>query len=212
MFNQIAKNLAIGMIIFVSFSLLDAGETLTEVRAAYFYPTDSRFRDFYSNGGLYSIETSVQTCCKQLYPWASVGYFHKSGDAILNCPDIIAEGESTHITVVPIGFGLKYLFPIDCISYCNRISSYPYLGVGMLVSYVHIHNDSPYVTQRQSHWGIGGIMKAGFISDITHGLFLDLFVDYSYMKVNFHNHHTNIINYKANLSGLSIGGGIGYRF
>ena len=53
MFDQIAKNLAIGMIILASCSLLDAAEVLTEVRAAYFHPTDSRFRDVYSNGGLY---------------------------------------------------------------------------------------------------------------------------------------------------------------
>jgi len=194
MFEQIAKNLSIGVITLVSFSSLHAAEVLTEIRAAYFHPTDSRFQDIYSGGGQYSIETSVQTGCKQLYPWAGVGYFHKSGCSILEIPGITSEGDSTHITIVPIGLGLKYLFPIDCI--CPR----PYLGAGVLFSYVHIHNDCSFITQAQSDWGIGGIIKAGFFSDITHCVFLDLFVDYSYMKVDF------------NLSGFTIGGGIGYRF
>ncbi len=166
MFEKIAKNLTIGVIVLASFSSLRATEVLTEVKAAYFRPTNSLFREVYSGGGLYSVEASVQTCCKQLYPWASLGYFHTSGHCI-------GEEQPTNITIVPIGLGLKYLFSIDW------SGPRPYLGAGMLVSYMQIHNKCSFVTQKESKWNIGGIIKAGFLSCITQCVFFDLFVDYS---------------------------------
>jgi len=206
MFEKIAKKLAIGVIALVSFSSLHAGEVLTEVKAAYFLPTDNRFRDIYSGGGLYSIETSVQICCSQFYPWASLGYFHETGRSLASCSIGSSQSASTHITIVPLGLGLKYLFPIDCICFS------PYVGAGVQFAYAHIHNNYPFVSQNQSDWGVGGIAKAGFISDLTHCFFLDFSLDYSYMKVDFHNHHANIMNRRADLSGFSVGMGIGYRF
>ena len=206
MFEKIARNLAIGMMTLFSFSLLDATEVLTEAKIAYFHPTDSRFQEIYSGGALYSIEASVQTCYQQLYPWASIGYFHKSQFSVVKCPDTTCEGESTRITVVPIGLGLKYLFPIECMYPC------PYLGAGILLSFVRIHNDYSFVSQNLFDWGIGGIIKGGFLLNITDCVFFDLFLDYSYMKVGFRDRHQNISNSRADLSGLTIGGGVAYRF
>jgi len=178
------------------FSSLQAVEILPEARAAYFYPTDDRFRDVYSDAGLYSIETSVQAW-KQLYPWASVGFLYTSGSSV-------GEGSKTRLYMIPIGVGLKYLFDFDRLQ--------PYLGLGVVGAYANIHNDSSFVARRQSDWGVGGIAKTGCLAYVTQNLFLDIFLDYTYLKINFGNSKKNVLTRRADLSGLSVGGGIGYRF
>jgi len=56
-------------------------EFLPVLRAAYFFPTDHKFRKIYSGAALYSAEINYRAY-KRLYPWASVGYAHKSGSSI----------------------------------------------------------------------------------------------------------------------------------
>lgn len=179
------------------FCQCQAIEVLSEVRAAYYYPTDSRFRDIYSNAGLYSFETSVQTY-KKLYSWTSIGFLYTSGNSL-------GEEDSTELYMVPIGLGLKYFF------HYRRVK--PYLGGGLLTSYVHIHNDSAYVERNQSDWVIGGIVKTGLLADLSEAVFLDFFMDYTYLSKNFDSSsHRYVITRKGNLSGLSFGAGLGYRF
>ena len=180
----------------ISFSKLHAREILPEVRAAYFHPKDHRFRDIYSAAGLYSFETSVQAW-KGLYPWASLGFLHTSGSSL-------GENNRTQLYMIPIGIGLKYFFKFDRIQ--------PYLGAGMVIAYTHIHNNSSFVTRNQSNWGVGGIAKTGFLAYATKSLFFDFFFDYTFFKKSFNHSNKHVITRKADLSGFSIGGGIGYRF
>jgi len=192
------KVLAIGIIFatLLPCSKLKAIEVLPEVKAAYFHPTDNRFREIYSGAGIYSIETSVQAW-EGLYPWMSVGFFRQTGRSLEN-------RHSTHITLLPIGVGLKYLLPLDKIT--------PYIGLGMQVTYTRMHDHSPYVDRKFAKWGIGGLAKLGSYLYVTKDFFIDVFCDYSYLKVNYHHSKKKVINLRADLSSLQFGGGIGYRF
>lgn len=171
-------------------------ELLPELRVSYFYPTHHRFRKIYGEGGLYSAEFSMQAW-RELYPFASVGYFHKSGRSI-------GFHNRTDITIVPISLGLKYIYPMDCIS--------PYLGLGVLGGYVHTHDHGSTVRSKISRWGIGGIAKGGFLAYVTCDLFLDFFVDYGYLPVDYHHHQAGVFSHDANISFISTGAGLGYRF
>ncbi|MCP5503736.1 MAG: hypothetical protein H7A41_01145 [Chlamydiales bacterium] len=171
-------------------------EVLPEIKAAYFHPTDNRFREIYSGAGIYSIETSVEAW-EGLYPWMSLGFFRQTGRSL-------EDRFSTHITLVPIGIGLKYLLELDKIV--------PYVGLGMQVTYTRMHDHSPYVDRKFAKWGIGGLAKIGSYLYFTDNFFFDVFCDYSYLKVNYHHPKKKVINLRADLSSLQFGGGFGYRF
>ena len=177
---------------------LSAFEVLPAFKAAYFYPSDHRFRDVYSDAGLYSFETSVQSW-RNIYSWASLGFLYTSGKSI-------GESKKAELYMIPIGLGLKYLFRDN-----QRIQ--PYLGLGLVVAYTHIYNDSKFVMRNQTKWGVGGIAKTGFLTYVSQSIFFDFFLDYTYLKSTFDTPRNKVvINRKGDLSGLSIGGGIGYRF
>lgn len=205
----IRNRIVLGALSLISFSLADAVEVLTEVKGAYFYANDSRFRDIYDQYGLYSLETSVQVWCTDLYVFGSAGYLYASGDSLIE-PGVseIANREksSTNLNLVPLAVGLKYYFPLEC--YCIS----PYIGAGALFSYARIENNYPYVAEHLSHWGYGAIGKVGVLVDLSYCLFLDLFAEYSYMEIDFNEHHENVVNRRADLSGFNFGAGIGYRF
>ena len=165
---------------------------LSEVKVSYFYSTNADFKNIYSSGGgLYRLETSLEAY-KNLYPFLSVGYFETSGHSQ-------GQQSPTKLKMVPISPGLKYFF-------LEKKKLRPYLGAGILTSYLHIYNDSPYVIKVQSKWGVGGLFQGGFIAYITRSFIIDGFIDYSYMNIHFKNTRS------ANVSGLSIGGGLGYAF
>ncbi len=174
-------------------------EIFTEARAAYYYPTDERFRDIYDGAGLYSVEASFQGW-KQLYPFASLGFLYASGSSV-------GEGDATRLYMVPIGLGLKCAFSAKE----DRLR--PYLGLGMQVAYVNIHNNYSFVDESQSGWGVGGIAKAGLLAMITKSIFCDFFMDYTYFKKDFNKKTDQLIfTHKGDFGGLSFGAGLGVRF
>lgn len=171
-------------------------DVFTEVKAAYFRPTAREFRSLYSDSGLYGIELTGQVW-RGLYAWGSTDCFYQTGKSTL--------GNSTKVTMVPIGLGLKYLIPVK--------EADVYFGAGILGTYLHTHDRSPYVIQHNSHWGVGAILKAGVFLLAKEHLFFDLFTNYSFTKVNFHDTDGGkVIPLQADISGWSIGAGIGYRF
>ena len=178
------------------FSRLYSEDFLLEARAAYFYPTASSFRSIYGNGaGLYSIEASYRAC-GNLYPWASAGILYKSGRTV-------AERTKTSVTIVPLALGLKYAFCWNCI--------HPYLGLGILVPYLRTNDDSSFVVRIRNKWGVGAIVKSGIIYDMANCFFADLFLDYSWTRIGFSN-TDKTTGRTADISGLSVGLGLGFRF
>lgn len=178
---------------------IEAEEFLLEGKAGYFFPLDSRFCDVYSGSGIYGLEMSLETFhC--FYAWASASVFVKSGNSIGN-------KTPTKIYLVPFGVGLKYLFPV----YCDCIDMY--LGAGVLPTFLHIDDESPFVLFPVEKWGVGGIFKAGSLIRFCNCFFIDLFVDYTILQMKFRDSSIPVvIRDKAELDGVTIGGGIGYSF
>ncbi len=191
--------LSIGMILgfIILMSPLRATDAFIEGKAAYFYPTDHQFRKIYSGGGIYGLELTCQAW-RHLYAWASADCFYQTGKSI-------GEKDSTHITFVPLGQGLKYLFPVSFVDI--------YVGAGILETWAHIKDHSRYVIRSNTKWGIGGIAKIGALFNINKHFFIDVFTNYSYTKIDFHKtNHGSVIRHDADLSGFWFGGALGYRF
>ena len=167
-----------------------------EAKAAYFYPTSHKYRKLYSGSGLYGIELGAKLC-DQWSGWFSVNALYKKGHS-RGC------GLRTEVTQVPIDFGIKYTM---CGCNCMR----PYLGAGLLITYLRLHDHSHHLRSKIHRWGVGGIFKAGLQIDLPCCFFLDLFTNYSLITVTPKGHHHGC-RHKADLSGFSFGGGIGYNF
>ncbi len=172
---------------------------LFEGKASYFIPFNHRFKEIYSGGGIYGVDLSVQAW-KNLYPFLSVDYFQKSGRSILDDGSLKMKGDQTKIQFVPIGAGLKYIQRINA-----RFDFYA--GLGATATYLHIKDHYEDGSQVLTNWGPGFIVKIGSLVTLCQGLFLDFAIDYRYAKVDFSKPYT-----PANLDGLSLGGGMGYRF
>ena len=189
-------NKSIYTLFFIIFSsILFANEIRIEGKAAYFRPTASVTRDIYGSFGLYSLEALYSPWC-DLYFWGSVGFATSSGKSTV-------DKSKTTLTYVPISAGLKYLFQIN--------SFRPYFGAGPLAAYLHTKDDSPFVVKKREKWGVGAIVKAGLIYDISRHFFLDAFVEYSFMGIDF-SRMSITLGQAADISGLAAGGAIGIRF
>lgn len=175
---------------------LSAVEVLTEGRIGYFLPTNEQFKETYGEDGMIgSIESSFKAT-DRLYPWANISYYANSGHAG-------EDHKKTHIYFLPIGAGLKYIYPFENFSV--------YGGLGVLPTYLHIKNNSHFLVREQAKWGCGGVAKFGFLSNKIWNFFLDLFAEYSYINIHFHKKGKLAIN-PAILSNFTFGGGIGYHF
>lgn len=168
-----------------------------EARAGYFYPQSGVMRAVYDDGGLMpGGEFSVRVW-EDLLAWVNFSPFWKDGSS---------EGleSPTSIQIYPLSVGVKYPFEL-----LERF--YLYLGVGPSVSWVLIHNDSPYVEGRISKaaWGVVG--KSGFIYECPRLVYFNLFADYSYRYLSGIS-RDGVQSESANVGGLEAGIGIGVRF
>lgn len=192
---RIKTNISFIVFIILFFSCLEAKPILVEARAAYYYPTDSTFREIYGKTGLYSIEANYNLVYG-LYSWGSVGYLRKSGKSL-------DENDHTTATIIPINFGLKYIFCCGCFR--------PYIGGGVSFSYLHTNNSSPYVIKSQGQLGAGGIAKAGLIYFVNNCWFLDVFLDYTSVVIKFRSTPL-VFGRDSDISSLTAGIGLGYQF
>ena len=183
------------LILLASFCSVEANELLVEGKIAYYYPTDSTTRDIFEKCGIYSIEASYDFWCRKLYGWASVGYYSKEGQSI-------GDNTDTRATIVPLGFGLKYLFQCGCLK--------PYVGGGVLFSHLDTCNDSEFVPDR-SKWGTGGVLKVGLFWFVTRCFFVNFFVDASWTTIDFSD-EDGTLGRKADISNVTPGVGLGWRF
>ncbi len=172
---------------------------LLEAKAAYFFPQNTRFNDVFGGGGIYGLELSVQAW-RNLYGWVSADTFYASGHSYGT-----STPSRTNITIVPLGLGLKSLYPVGCVDF--------WLGAGALGSYMHINQHSPYVSPSISKWGAGGIIKAGILFHVYRGLIIDIFADYSFMTIPYNDtQNGTVVPYDAHLSGGTLGASIGWSF
>jgi len=188
---------------------LQARDVWVEAKAGYCFVTNDVTEDIYGRGsGVYGAELTGRLWCEgNWYGWMSADYFTKKG----HVEDPVAGNYQTKMTLVPLGFGLKYSQSWGC---WDCWSGNWYLGAGVLAAYVKEHVHSPYVIPERSKWGAGGIVKGGCLIDLSCCVFLDLWLDYSFIKMHFHDSTIPPVvqGRKANVSGCGIGAGLGYRF
>lgn len=175
-----------------------ARDVLLEAKGAYYIATGDRFRDIYgTGGGRYGAELTVEFC-RNIYGWVSAEGFTKHGCSI-------GGKNPTKLTLVPLGFGFKYFHEVDCGDL--------YVGLGVLATQVTEKDCSPFVIPRRCDWTAGGIVKAGWIVDLPRCFFIDFFVDYSCINIKFcRGPSITVQSCKANIGGVALGAGIGYRF
>lgn len=123
---------------------IEARNLLIEGKAGYFIPDDSLFQKIYSSGGIYGAEISLQLChC--FYGWFSASQFEKKGHSLgLESP--------TNLQMVPLGLGLK------CLG-CWYKNIQGYFGLGVLGTYLNIHDEDPYVIPHVQRWAVGALLK-----------------------------------------------------
>ena len=174
-------------------------DVLLEFKGAYYFPTNHHVRDIYGNGsGLYGPEVTVQLCeGKDWYGFASADFLKKKGHSAGLC-------EPTTLYLVPLALGAKYFVPF---SYGDF-----YLGLGFQPTHVKTVNCISNTVQRTSKWGFGGIAKAGAYFDLPRNFFIDVFFDYSFVKVGGGPCCGSVIPVKAHMNGAIFGAGLGYRF
>jgi len=138
--------------------------------------------------------------CKDVFAWASLAGLKKSGHSI-------GLENSTKITLLPIGFGLKYFYLVDCMNFDI------YGGGGPVATYLKTNDFSPYVVQKHAKWAFGGVLKAGAMFPITDCLLIDLFADFSFVNMNFcASTNPQLYCRDAKLNGLFVGIGLARLF
>ena len=178
-----------------SFPLL-ATEIFVEAKGAYFYSTSPTFRNIYGGSGLSGIDVTYSGW-KQIYPWVGLNLLYASGHSI-------GLLEPTQLYAIPMELGLKCLF--------FRGPLIPYLGGGLLGAWAHIHNATCFANSHQEGWGIGGIGKFGSYIFLYDRLFLDIFLNYYWLKIQVNRGGRCVLIRSGDLSGLVIGSGLGYCF
>jgi len=179
-------------------SLLD-GVTV-EGRVSAFLPESKRVRRIYDDAIPFYQYEVAKTFCNGFQGWFDVGYFEDRGRSI-------PLHNKTRIRLLPLGFGVKYIFPVfSCLN--------AYVGGGGLYSFLRIKDHSPFVKRhiRKNEWG--GIVKIGFTYSVTCHLYIDIFADYLFQRFDFHRHprHRFVERNDLNLNGVSVGAGIGFKF
>jgi hypothetical protein len=195
-------SLAIAMIVCAHTALAEklAGkyDVIIEGKGNAFITTNDTFNAIYgraTGGGGFEVTGGHW---KNIYGFMSVDAFHNSGNTQCFCTP-------TKVTFVEIGFGLKYFVPF-------RVGDF-YIGLGALPVWLQTKDCSPYVIQKQSNWGVGGIAKLGVYFDLPRSFVIDLFANYSFAKVKGECCPSiGTVPNVAHLNGMIFGAGIGYRF
>lgn len=181
------------------FASLSAIDFDVEARAGYFYPMSSGFKKIYRDGELYGAEVGAYLC-DEFQLWASANHLArrgKSGGSFEN-------DFKTRVTYTPFAAGFKFLIPIEC--WMDL-----YFGLGAQYARFHTSDNSSFGGLHHSKkYGWGGIVKLGVLIDVTDCIYLNLFSDYSFIKMSFHNsHHGIFTRHNSVLDGWIFGVGVG---
>ncbi len=174
-----------------------------EAKISGYFPLNSRVSEIYGDA-LPDFEIQLATTWCNFQPWISLEYIWSNGHSL-------GGHNKTALSLLPLGFGVNYLFPI-----CDRFTAY--IGGGALYSFFRTedHAASSRKHIRKDAWG--GTAKLGVYYFYTDCLFFEGFLDYAYQKFNFHNSNSNdpdapfIERNDADLSGIKLGFGVGGRF
>lgn len=164
---------------------------------SYFRPNSSVLRTIYSSAWVKYDLMLLHPIWENIYATESVSYTMKHGRSL-------GGHQRTRMWIVPISLGINYLYAWDDFDF--------YVGVGPRYFFINIKNNSNFVERHDSKSGLGGFAAAGVNYHFCNGFLFDLFVDYSYKRFDFHKDRERVQRESLQVGGLSIGGGIGYRF
>ncbi len=171
---------------------------LVEVKAGYFFFTDCEMRQVYDRGGIDVQLTGTYPIYNFLELYGSIEYLRKHGYSI-------NAHEKTKLWAVPLNFGLRTFYPItDCFK--------GYITVGPRYIFVHVNNGSLYVPKTMQGNGCGGFLNGGLLYRFYNNFILDVFAEYSYKPLQFCSSQKGTIGHRAQVGGVTIGGGIGTNF
>lgn len=177
--------------------------SLCEVKTGYFFFSNSKMRKVYDKGGV-----DIQLCASYplkrltsrwvLNAYGAVEYFHQSGKSL-------NEHQKTALWSVPINIGLKPVYEINARMQC-------YFAIGPRYFYIRQHNHSSYVYKNRSKDGLGFFVNTGFNYFLSNHFIADIFGEYSYAKIHFHDGKSHIYTRNIQMGGFTFGGGLGYEF
>ena len=156
-----------------------------KLRAGYFRPTESTFKNIYGDGWMGEGEVNVRIFSFIEF-WLIGSYYNAAG----NLP---FSEERTRITTTRLGGGIKFRVSLGIFN--------PYIAAAPVV---YIYRESNPIGTVKGNGG-GYIGQVGFFIDVYKGLLFDLSVSYAqcYVKPQ---------NIRADLGGLQAGIAIGYSF
>lgn len=156
-----------------------------EIRGAYFQPVSRTQNSIYTRDHLTGgIEVAKRLDCNWSF-WANYTYIRNRGNNNL--------GENTTLRLNPLSMGIKYAIPIGC-----RWKLYAGIGPNYTWGRIWENGNPPRHTNRSK---VGLMTKLGLNYELENCLFVDIFADYLYMPMQFH----NLNNASGFLFGLGLG-------
>jgi hypothetical protein len=178
--------------------------TSIEGNVSYFRPSKDTLRSIYGSAWIdYQVKIHQglfpKSCrWKHLGIFATVDFLEKHGHSG-------PSHASTKISMVPIALGLQWTQPI-----VDHLDIYFALAPKYYFLSVHDHN--PGVVQHIDKNGCGAVGTVGFLITPCRHFFFDLFTSYSYKQFGRPDTPALVQGQKLQVSGLNVGGGIGYEF
>lgn len=170
--------------------IAESGAFHLDGRVGAFFPTNKSFRQIFGKClPCYEIEAGMEFC-NDLEFWGNIDWVSTTGHTR-------TFRTKTSFNDLNVSLGVKY---ITCMQQCTQF----YLGGGINTAFVHVHNHSEFVKRHVNKVGVGGVVKAGFYFHPMDNLFLEVFSDYLYQRIDFGKH--------VQVGGVKVGGGIGFNF
>jgi hypothetical protein len=167
-------------------------EITLEVKGAWYYPVNNDFRDIFGYGtGMYTLEGNYQLFCNW-YAYGSGSFFYS------NDRSVVLLNLKRNVWFLPITLGVKYL---DHFCFCDYLWAW-YFGAGGVGTYADL--DDQYDGDANG-WGGGANLQLGGMWYANPNFYVDLFAQYTFNYIP----NKHIIH---NLSGVSIGAGLGWSF
>jgi hypothetical protein len=129
------------------------------VKVTYFSPSDAEFKSIYGGGPMFGAEFDF-SIMPGLDVWLDGGYFAKTGE-------LTVTKEETKLTLIPIGAGLRYKYPLGMVA--------PYAAAG---ARYYIYKESNVIGD-VSGGGIGFVGRVGVLVSAVSAVNFDLSVGFS---------------------------------
>jgi outer membrane protein W len=184
---------------FIIPSYLFCFQSYVEIKPGYFIFNESTLNKIFKHGGLTAQAEGGVIFCKNYAASLNFQYFSRSATAINST-------RNTTVYIPTLSLFIKGFRPFK--SYLK-----PYIGIGPRIFFFKNTNHSPYVPHRNFKSNLGFAVTIGtFFYVNKNQIFIDPFLDYGYAKSSKGKKGNSSKQYDANLGGLTIGLGLGYKF